>query len=278
MVLTQITCPGKTLDLSQPVVMGILNITPDSFSDGGKFFHPDSALEQVEQMISDGAKIIDVGGESTRPGAAEVSLEDELNRVIPVIKAIKEKFDVLVSVDTSKAQVMEQSILAGADIINDVRGLQNPGCVDVLAKYPQIPVCIMHMQGLPRTMQNNPQYNDVVGDIVDFFMQRISVMAAAGIEKSRILLDPGFGFGKTLEQNYELLRRLKEFDVLGCPLLIGTSRKSMIGNLLNREVNERLAGSLATVLLSAQQGAKIIRVHDVPETVDVLKVLAATAQ
>ena len=278
MVLTQITCPGKTLDLSQPVVMGILNITPDSFSDGGKFFHPDSALEQVKQMISDGAKIIDVGGESTRPGAAEVSLEDELNRVIPVIKAIKEKFDVLVSVDTSKAQVMEQSILAGADIINDVRGLQNPGCVDVLAKYPQIPVCIMHMQGLPRTMQNNPQYNDVVGDIVDFFMQRISVMAAAGIDKSRILLDPGFGFGKTLEQNYELLRRLKEFDVLGCPLLIGTSRKSMIGNLLNREVNERLAGSLATVLLSAQQGAKIIRVHDVPETVDVLKVLAATAQ
>lgn len=278
MVQTQITCPGKTLDLSQPVVMGILNITPDSFSDGGKFFHPDSALEQVEQMISDGAKIIDVGGESTRPGAAEVSLEDELNRVIPVIKAIKEKFDVLVSVDTSKAQVMEQSILAGVDIINDVRGLQNPGCVDVLAKYAQIPVCIMHMQGLPRTMQNNPQYNDVVGDIFDFFKLRISVMVAAGIDKSRILLDPGFGFGKTLEQNYELLRRLQEFEVLGCPLLIGTSRKSMIGNLLNREVNERLAGSLATVLLLAQQGAKIIRVHDVPETVDVLKVLAATAQ
>ncbi|QOL25239.1 dihydropteroate synthase [Thalassotalea sp. LPB0316] len=278
MTATFLQCPKTRLDLSTPHVMGILNVTPDSFSDGGKFFNPTDALKQVEQMVADGATIIDVGGESTRPGAQDVSLEDELNRVVPVIKAIKQHFDVLVSVDTSKAQVMEQSILAGADIINDVRALQNEGCVEVLAKYPKVPVCLMHMQGLPRTMQDNPQYQDVVTDIMAFFQQRIEVLNSAGISSSRIMLDPGFGFGKTLAQNYELLARLSEFEALGLPLLIGISRKSMIGNLLNREVNQRLAGSLAAAMLSVQQGAKIIRVHDVPQTVDVLKVLAAVQQ
>ncbi len=278
MTVTFLQCPQTTLDLSTPHVMGILNVTPDSFSDGGKFFNAEDALKQVQRMIDDGASIIDVGGESTRPGAKDVSLEDELNRVIPVIKAIKEKFDILVSVDTSKAKVMEQSILAGADIINDVRALQNEGCVEVMAKYPKVPICLMHMQGLPRTMQENPQYDDVVDDIIEFFKQRIAVLSNAGIDKQRVMLDPGFGFGKTLTQNYELLGRLSEFMSLELPLFIGISRKSMIGNLLNREVNERLAGSLTAAVISAQQGAKIIRVHDVPETVDALKVLAATQQ
>lgn len=278
MTVSFLQCPQTTLDLSTPHVMGILNVTPDSFSDGGKFFNAEDALKQVQRMIDDGASIIDVGGESTRPGAKDVSLEDELNRVIPVIKAIKEKFDILVSVDTSKAKVMEQSILAGADIINDVRALQNEGCVEVMAKYPKVPICLMHMQGLPRTMQENPQYDDVVDDIIEFFKQRITVLSNAGIDKQRVMLDPGFGFGKTLTQNYELLGRLSEFMSLELPLFIGISRKSMIGNLLNREVNERLAGSLTAAVISAQQGAKIIRVHDVPETVDALKVLAATQQ
>nr|BEI32122.1 dihydropteroate synthase [Thalassomonas sp.] len=278
MTVSFLQCPQTTLDLSTPHVMGILNVTPDSFSDGGKFFNAEDALKQVQRMIDDGASIIDVGGESTRPGAKDVSLEDELNRVIPVIKAIKEKFDILVSVDTSKAKVMEQSILAGADIINDVRALQNEGCVEVMAKYPKVPICLMHMQGLPRTMQENPQYDDVVDDIIEFFKQRIAVLSNAGIDKQRVMLDPGFGFGKTLTQNYELLGRLSEFMSLELPLFIGVSRKSMIGSLLNREVNERLAGSLTAAVISAQQGAKIIRVHDVPETVDALKVLAATQQ
>lgn len=278
MTVSFLQCPHTILDLSTPHVMGILNVTPDSFSDGGKFFNAEDALKQVQRMIDDGASIIDVGGESTRPGAKDVSLEDELNRVIPVIKAIKEKFDILVSVDTSKAKVMEQSILAGADIINDVRALQNEGCVEVMAKYPKVPICLMHMQGLPRTMQENPQYDDVVDDIIEFFKQRIAVLSNAGIDKQRVMLDPGFGFGKTLTQNYELLGRLSEFMSLELPLFIGVSRKSMIGSLLNREVNERLAGSLTAAVISAQQGAKIIRVHDVPETVDALKVLAATQQ
>ncbi|GLX82593.1 dihydropteroate synthase [Thalassotalea eurytherma] len=273
-----IDCPNQRLDLSQPQVMGILNVTPDSFSDGGKFFDPENALAQVKGMIEGGATIIDVGGESTRPGAADVSVEDELNRVIPVVKAIKQHFQVIVSVDTSKAQVMEQSILAGADIINDVRALQNEGCVAVMAKYPTVPVCIMHMQGLPRTMQNSPRYDDVVDDIKLFFVQRLAEMNESGIDSSRVVLDPGFGFGKTLEQNYQLLGRLSEFEVFNLPVLVGMSRKSMIGNLLKREVNERLAGSITTAVLAAQQGAKIIRVHDVQETVDALKVLAATQQ
>ena len=219
--------------------MGILNVTPDSFSDGGKFFHAEQALEQVQQMITAGATIIDIGGESTRPGAAEVSDGDELARVIPVLKAIKQRFDVLVSIDTSKASVMQAAIENGADIINDVRALQNQGCVDVLAKS-DIPICLMHMQGLPRTMQDKPSYEHVINDIKSFFQQRITECVEAGIARERLILDPGFGFGKTLEQNFHLLANLSEFSALDLPLLVGISRKSMIGNLLNRDVEQRL--------------------------------------
>ncbi len=259
-----------------PQVMGILNVTPDSFSDGGKFENFNTALKQVEQMISDGATIIDIGGESTRPGAYEVNEQDELERVIPLLKAIKSRFDVLVSIDTSKAIVMSEAIQNDADIINDVRALQNDGCLDILAKC-NVPVCLMHMRGLPRTMQQNPHYDNVIDDIITFFKQRIDICRNAGINKKRIILDPGFGFGKTLEQNYQLLAHLNKFNELGLPLLSGTSRKSMIGNLLQREVEQRLAGSVTTAIIAAQNGAKIIRVHDVKETVDALKILTTVA-
>jgi len=256
--------------------MGILNVTPDSFSDGGKFSAIDVALKQTEQMIVDGATIIDIGGESTRPGAKDVSEKDELARVIPVLKAITKRFDVIVSIDTSKAAVMSEAITYGAGIINDVRALQNEGCLHTIAQSNDVAVCLMHMQGLPRTMQQQPQYHDLIGDISSFFQQRIAVCEQAGISSSRLMLDPGFGFGKSLEQNYNLLAQMHKFQSLNLPILAGLSRKSMIGDLLNRDVNERLSGSLATALIAAQQGAQIIRVHDVKETVDVLKVLHAT--
>ncbi|MEH6596961.1 MAG: dihydropteroate synthase [Colwellia polaris] len=254
--------------------MGILNVTPDSFSDGGKFADFEPALAQVQRMITDGATIIDIGGESTRPGAEEVSEADELARVIPVLKAIKKRFNILVSVDTSKAKVMSAAIAAGADIINDVRALQNEGCLAALAAS-NTPVCLMHMQGLPRTMQNNPSYEDLINDIIAFFQQRINACVNAGISRDRIILDPGFGFGKTLEQNFHLLANVSKFSSLGLPILAGMSRKSMIGNLLNREVDQRLAGSISTALIAAQQGAHIIRVHDVQETADALNILKA---
>jgi len=270
-------CADKRLSLDTPHVMGILNVTPDSFSDGGKFNSYDNALLQAQQMISDGATIIDIGGESTRPGAPEVAAEQECERVIPVLKALKERFDIVVSVDTSKTLVMKEAIEYGAGIINDVRALQNDGALTVAASC-DLPICLMHMQGLPRTMQQNPQYSDVVEDIIQFFNERIEVCATAGIAKERLIVDPGFGFGKTLEQNYQLLAHLHQFEKLGLPVLSGTSRKSMIGNLLNRTVDERLAGSLTTAIIAAQQGAKIIRVHDVKETVDAIRILEAAKQ
>lgn len=262
---------------NEPLVMGILNATPDSFSDGGQFYTFDKALAQAEEMINDGADIIDIGGESTRPGAEDVTEEDELARVIPLIKAIKLNFDILVSIDTSKAKVMDEAIKAGADIINDVRALQNDGCLAVLAKS-DVPVCLMHMQGLPRTMQNSPEYDDLIGEVKQFFIERIKACEKAGIDRERLILDPGFGFGKTLAQNYQLLAKFNQFTELGLPLLSGTSRKSMIGDLLSRKVDERLAGSLTTAIIAAQQNARIIRVHDVKETVDALKVLNMTTQ
>lgn len=273
-MLNQLICPTSALDLSTPQVMGILNVTPDSFSDGGKFAGFENALEQVQRMISDGATIIDIGGESTRPGAADVSEADELARVIPVLKAIKKRFNIVVSIDTSKAAVMSAAIAAGADIINDVRALQNDGCLTAVANS-NIPVCLMHMQGLPRSMQKSPSYDDVITDIIEFFQQRIDACVSAGIARERIIIDPGFGFGKTLEQNFHLLANLSKFNQLDLPILAGLSRKSMIGNLLSRDVEQRLAGSLSTAMLAAQQGAHIIRVHDVQETVDALKVLKA---
>jgi len=271
--------PNKTTlaYLNNVQVMGILNITPDSFSDGGKFAHFDSALRQVELMIENGVNIIDIGGESTRPGAVDVSEKDEIVRVIPLLKAIKSRFDTCVSIDTSKAVVMSEAITYGADMINDVRALQNQGCLDVIAQS-DVSVCLMHMKGMPRTMQENPQYKNIIDDILSFFVQRIKNCEQKGIKKERLILDPGFGFGKTLEHNYQMLAQFSLFKKLNLPLLAGTSRKSMLGHLLNRDVDQRLAGSLTTAIVAVQQGASIIRVHDVAETVDAIKILTAVAQ
>ncbi len=262
---------GRKLDLAAPQIMGILNVTPDSFSDGARYQHLDKALFHAEQMIRDGASIIDIGGESTRPGADEVSLDEELYRVIPVIERLASELDVWLSVDTYKPEVMNESIRAGAHLINDICALQEPGALSVVAESG-IPVCLMHMQGKPRTMQQAPHYNNLCGEIYAFFQERINTALVAGIKKEHLILDPGFGFGKTLEQNYELLGRLDHFHTLDLPLLVGMSRKSMIGQLLDRPVTERTAGSIAAALFAVQQGASIIRVHDVKETADALHV------
>jgi dihydropteroate synthase len=269
---------GRALDLSETIIMGIVNVTPDSFSDGGQFFNITAALKHAMQLLDDGATILDIGGESTRPGAPDVTLEDELQRVIPIIKAIREQSDCVISIDTSKSEVMRQAIEAGADIVNDVRALQEPGALEVVAQYPDVVVCLMHMQGQPRSMQNDPHYNDLASEINDFFNQRIAACETAGIRQSQLILDPGFGFGKTLKHNYQILSQFNDFAQFGLPLLAGLSRKSMIGNLLNRDTKDRLAGSLAGALIAAQNGAHIIRVHDVKETADVLGVYQACKQ
>jgi dihydropteroate synthase len=256
-------------------VMGILNVTPDSFSDGGRFTHFDSALKQVEQMLCDGATIIDIGGESTRPGAQAVNETQELERVVPVIEAVKQRFDCFVSIDTSKAAVMTAAVQAGADMVNDVKALALPGAVEAVSEL-QVPVCLMHMQGEPRTMQHNPSYVDVVVDIKSFFTQRIDACVAAGIKRHNICLDPGFGFGKTVTQNYQLLDSLPAFSTLDLPMLIGLSRKSMIGAVLTNEVEQRLIGSVSCAVIGAMKGANIIRVHDVAETVEAVKIVTAT--
>lgn len=270
-----LVCGDKTLDLSSPQVMGIINLTPDSFSDGGQFNSINNALAQVEQMIIDGATIIDIGGESTRPGASEVSIAEEIARVIPVLKAIKSEFDIIVSVDTSKPEVMSLAAEHGAGIINDVRALQLDGALEVVANC-DLPVCLMHMQGQPDSMQNNPSYDNIFADMMTFFNQRIEACEQAGIKRNRLMLDPGFGFGKTLQQNYQLLANFSYFNQLKLPLLAGLSRKSMIGNLLNATPDKRLAGSIAGAMIAVMNGARIVRVHDVKETVDALSVLAAS--
>ena len=261
---------GRELDLSQPRIMGILNITPDSFSDGSRFNQLDSALFHAEKMIAEGAAIIDVGGESTRPGAAYVSEQEELDRVVPVIEQLSQKLDVMISIDTYKPAVMAAACQAGAHLINDIKALQEPDALKVAAQSQAL-ICLMHMQGEPQSMQNHPVYKDVVEEVSYFLNNRVAVCLAAGIAPEKLLLDPGFGFGKTLEQNYELLGRLNEVQS-DYPLLIGVSRKSMIGNLLNRSVDERLAGSIAAALYALAQGARIIRVHDVQATCDAVNV------
>lgn len=265
----------KRLSLTTPVVMGILNVTPDSFSDGGQYSSYELACRHADQMIASGAGMIDIGGESTRPGAVEVSLEDELARVIPLVKYVADNHDVWISVDTSKAEVMRQAVAAGAHLINDVRALMEPDALAVAAKL-NVPVCLMHMQGMPSTMQTAPQYTDVIEEVSAFLSERIEACVNAGIARELILIDPGFGFGKSLEHNYALLAKLDVMGSFQLPILIGLSRKSMIGNLLAKPTSERLAGSLAGAIIAAQHGAHIIRVHDVAETVDVLKVLQAT--
>lgn len=252
--------------------MGILNVTPDSFSDGGKFNRIDHALEQAHSMIQAGASIIDIGGESTRPGAPEVSLQEELNRVIPVITALRAESDVWISIDTSKAEVMKQAVEAGADIINDVRALQEPGAIEVAAGAG-VPVCLMHMQGQPRTMQSNPKYQDVLLEVGEFLNERVTACEKAGIKKEQLILDPGFGFGKTLAHNYHLLANLEKFHQFGIPLLAGMSRKSMIFKLLEKQPAECVVGSVTCASIAALKGAQIIRVHDVPETVEAMKII-----
>jgi dihydropteroate synthase len=265
----------RELNLERCKLMAILNITPDSFSDGGKFVGVDAALRQVASMLADGADIIDVGGESTRPGAIQVPLQQELDRVLPVIELIRREFDTVISVDTYKATVMSEAIAAGADIINDIKALQEQGALATAAKL-QVPVCLMHMQGQPDSMQQAPQYRDVISEVSQFLQARIRACVDAGIAPSQLILDPGFGFGKTMTHNYQLLARLGELGSSGLPVLAGMSRKSMIGQLLNRNTSERLAGSIACATIAVMHGARIIRAHDVRETADAIAVAQAT--
>ena len=273
----------QQLDLNRCNIMGILNVTPDSFSDGGQHNNLDAALFHAEKMIQQGAVLIDVGGESTRPGAAPVSLQEELDRVIPVVEAIHKNLDAIISVDTSTPEVITQSAAVGAGLINDVRALQREGAL-AAAAATNLPICLMHMQGQPDSMQQAPSYDSVVNDIHEFLAERISACANVGIEKSRLLLDPGFGFGKSVDHNYQLLNELESFHQFDLPLLVGISRKTMIGkvlqdkNLQDRPANQRLYGSLAAAVIAAMKGSAILRVHDVAATFDALQVVAATKE
>lgn len=265
---------GRELDMARCHVMGILNVTPDSFSDGGRFNSRDAALSQARRMVEQGATFIDVGGESTRPGAAPVSVQEELDRVCPAVEAIACELDVVVSVDSSTPEVFRESARLGAGLLNDVRALSREGAVEA-ALEAGLPVCLMHMQGQPADMQDRPSYQSVLREVSAFLMDRVRVAEQAGIPSNRILLDPGFGFGKSLAHNLQLLNALERLQVLGYPLLVGLSRKSMLGSITGREVSERLPASLAVATISALKGASIIRVHDVGETVDAVKVVSA---
>lgn len=266
--------PDADLSLERPVIMGILNVTPDSFSDGGQFIDPRAALARAREMADQGAAIIDVGGESTRPGAAPVSPEEEIRRVVPVIEALSGAVPAAISVDTSKPEVMAAAVAAGAAMINDVNALRAPGALETAAAS-RAAVCLMHMQGEPRTMQRDPHYEDVVEEVFGFLAERIRCCTGAGIHRGRIVADPGFGFGKSLEHNLRLMRDLGRFAALETALLVGVSRKSMIGAVLGRPVDQRLAGSLALAVMAAGRGAHILRVHDVGATRDALRMMAA---
>ncbi len=267
-------CGEQTLDLSRPLVMGILNVTPDSFSDGGRFLALEAAVERGVQIAREGAAIIDIGGESTRPGADPVTVDEELRRVLPVIERLRAATDAVISIDTSKPEVMRRAAAAGAGLINDVCALREPGALEAAAASA-CAVCLMHMQGEPRTMQQAPRYDDVVKEVGVFLRERAQTARAAGLAAERIVLDPGFGFGKTLDHNLELLRRLRELTGGELPVLVGLSRKSMIGKLTGRPEGERLHGSVALAVIAALNGARIVRVHDVAATVDALKIVAA---
>jgi dihydropteroate synthase len=258
-------CKGKSLDLTHPQIMGILNVTPDSFSDGGQFFGEDVALKQAKQMVVDGATVVDVGGESTRPGATVVSVEREIERVIPVIEAIESEIDVVISIDTSKPEVMRAAIAAGAGLINDVQALRVKGALDAAFEL-EVPVCLMHAQGTPKTMQERPHYEDVVAEVTSFLLKRVEICEARGIKRNKLIVDPGFGFGKRARHNLRLMKYLERIVHLDLPVLVGISRKSIIGELLKVPMEERLAGSLAMASLAVWKGAKLIRTHDVKET------------
>jgi dihydropteroate synthase len=270
-------CGKYKLNLEKPIVMGILNVTPDSFSDGGRYDLLDNALKHAIQLQKEGVDIIDVGGESTRPGAQPVNVQEELDRVIPVIEKINSQIDLPVSIDTSKALVMTEAVSSGAVMVNDVMALQQPGATEAVAMMDEsIAVCLMHMQGQPRTMQENPVYDDVVEDVFGFLQSRVIECEQAGIERNRIVIDPGFGFGKTLEHNIALLKHLSEFKQSGLPVLAGISRKSMLGKLLGDVPPEqRIDASVAAAVLAYERGANILRVHDVKQTVDALKIVHA---
>ncbi len=267
-------CGGRPLDLSRPQVMGILNVTPDSFSDGGRFYGRRAALDHALEMAEAGAAIIDVGGESTRPGSENVPESEELDRVVPIIEMLVREVEVPISVDTSKPAVMRAACAAGAGLINDVYALRAPGALEAAAEC-DVPVCLMHMQGEPRTMQADPVYGDVVAEVRDFLLSRVEACVAAGIPQERLLLDPGFGFGKRKVHNLELLRHLELLAATGFPVLAGLSRKSLIGQTLGHPVERRLAASLALAVMSVMKGALVVRVHDVAETVDAVRMVAA---
>ena len=267
-------CAGKRLDLTQPQVMGVLNVTPDSFSDGGRYVALDSALDHARQMAAEGATIIDVGGESTRPGAKPVSDQEELRRIIPVIEAIAAELPVVISVDTRKPAVMRAAVAAGAGMINDVCALREEGALELVARL-DVPVCLMHMQGDPRTMQAAPRYRDVVFEIGDFLNERVEKCVRAGIDRRCLLIDPGFGFGKALEHNLQLLKHLESFNALELPLVVGVSRKSLIGAVLDVGAEQRLYGSIALAAIAVWQGAAIVRAHDVAATLQAIKMVAA---
>jgi dihydropteroate synthase len=267
-------CGARALELRAPVVMGVLNVTPDSFSDGGRFAARDAALAHARRMIGEGAAIVDVGGESTRPGASPATLDEELARVIPVIEALRAESPVFISVDTSKPEVMRAAVHVGADIINDVRALAEPGAL-AAAAATGAGLCLMHMRGEPRTMQDAPRYDDVVAEVIAFLAARLAACRAAGIDAARLAVDPGFGFGKTAAHNLELLRQLGRFETLGAPLVAGLSRKSMLAKLTGRSVDDRTAGSVALAAIAVLNGARIVRAHDVAATFDAVRVAAA---
>jgi dihydropteroate synthase len=269
-----LNCGRHAIDLSRPAVMGVLNVTPDSFSDGGRYLEPAAAVEHALRMVEEGAAIIDVGGESTRPGAAPVTLEEELARVLPVVERLARDLPVPVSVDTSKPAVMLRAIAAGAGMINDVLGLRAPGAVEAVARS-RAAACVMHMQGEPRTMQQAPAYGDVVADVRDFLVGRVQACRDAGMGDDRLVIDPGFGFGKTLDHNLALLCSLDRLLAEGLPVLVGLSRKSMIGQLTGRAADARLPGSLALAAIAVTNGASIVRAHDVAATVDAVRIAAA---
>ncbi len=266
-------CGKYQFDLARPLVMGIVNVTPDSFSDGGRHVSAAAAVAHAHRLLEDGADILDIGGESTRPGAASVSEQEELDRVLPVLEALQ-GIPVPLSIDTYKPAVMRAALTAGASMVNDINALQEPEAMQAVA-FTGAAVCLMHKQGRPVTMQQHPEYRDVVAEVKAFLHERVTAVEAAGIARERILIDPGFGFGKTLAHNLQLLRDLEAFRDEGVPLLAGLSRKSMLGAITGREVGERVAASVAAALLAVQRGAAIVRVHDVRETVDALKILNA---